>query len=71
MTVALMVSERIRWKMIKRTPKEIKAYADGFNDCYKNFTKYLKKGQEYALEEMELIRTAVNNVAKIEGEENG
>lgn len=51
--------------MIMRTPKEIKAYADGFNDCYKNFTKYLKKGQEYALEEMELIRTAVNNVAKM------
>lgn len=49
--------------MIKRTPKEIRAYADGFNDCYKNFTKYLKKGQEYAFEEMELIRTAVNTVA--------
>ena len=55
--------------MIKRTPKEIKAYADGFNDCYKNFTKYLKKGQEYALEEMELIRTAVNNVARMDGGE--
>lgn len=54
--------------MIMRTPKEIKAYADGFNDCYKNFTKYLKKGQEYALKEMELIWTAVNTVAKMEGE---
>ena len=57
--------------MISRTPKEIKAYADGFNDCYKNFTEYLKKGQEYALEKMELIHTAVNSVAKTEEMKNG
>lgn len=56
--------------MITRTPNEIKAYTDGFNDCYNNFMKYLKKGPEYALEEMELIHTAVNNVAKMDGEEN-
>lgn len=57
--------------MISRTPKEIKAYADGFNDCYKNFVKYLKKGKDYALEEMELILTALNAVAKTEEVKNG
>ena len=56
--------------MITRTPEELKSYADGFNDCYKNFTKYLKKGQEYAFEQMELIRIAVNNVVKTGGEED-
>ena len=52
--------------MIKRTPEEVKAYADGFYDCYKNFTEYLEKGPDYAREKMKLMCAVVNMTAKID-----
>lgn len=50
--------------MNKRTDAEIKAYIDGYNDCFKQFCECFKgrKSLNDAIKKMELYRVAVNNV---------
>lgn len=49
--------------MRARTEAEIKAYIDGYNACYKQFTECLKgrKSVVDAVKKMNLFLTAVNN----------
>lgn len=59
--------------MIRRTDEEIKAYIDGYNDCFDQFTECLKarKSLMDAVRKMRSFREAVNNVChmKEEGEQ--
>lgn len=50
--------------MKKRTNEEIKAYVDGYNDCFEQFSECLKgrKSVVDAVRKMRLYREAVNNV---------
>ena len=54
--------------MRQRTEGEIKAYVDGYCACYKQFCEYLRnrKSVREAVEKMELLVTAVTNVAESE-----
>lgn len=54
--------------MIMRTDAEIKAYIDGYNDCFKQFCECFKgrKSLNDAIKKMELYREAVNNVVEKE-----
>lgn len=55
-----------------RTPEEIKTYAEGYNACYEDFRRELLKKNKTlaeALATMEVIKFAVNGVAK-GGEQN-
>ena len=49
--------------MIARTDSEIKAYKDGFNNCFNFFVNYLKNNsKEKAIEKMTILLTATNSV---------
>ena len=52
--------------MRKRTPEEIKAYADGYNDAYEQFKKCLigRKSVNDAIKRMDIFVFAVNNVIR-------
>lgn len=54
--------------MKKRTNEEIKAYVDGYNDCFEQFSECLKgrKNVMDAVRKMRLYREAVNNVVNTE-----
>jgi len=56
--------------MNRRTEGEIKAYVDGYTQCYNDFTEYLKgrKGVEYAIRKMDMLLTAVKAVLEQEDE---
>ena len=49
--------------MRRRTPEEIKAYADGYNDCYSQFISCLKGRRSVmdAIRKMQTYVAAVNN----------
>ena len=53
---------------MKRTEAEIKAYADGYNDCFKQFKKCLqgRKSVVDSIRKMELFVTAVNGCVESE-----
>lgn len=52
---------------MKRTEAEIKAYADGYNDCYKQFCECLKVRPLWeAVKKMDLFVTAVNRCVESE-----
>lgn len=53
-----------------RTEAEIKAYADGYNDCFKQFKKCLqgRKSVVDSIRKMELFVTAVNSCVEEDGE---
>lgn len=50
--------------MIRRTDEEIKAYIDGYNDCFDKFTECLRgrKSVMDAVRKMQSFREVVNNV---------
>lgn len=52
--------------MRKRTEEEIRAYVDGYNDCFKQFCECLKgrKSVWDAIKKMHLYKDAVNNVVE-------
>ena len=57
--------------MVQRTESEIKAYVDGYNACYKDFTECMKNRKSLvdAVRKMDAIKAAVN--ATIVTEEGG
>lgn len=48
--------------MVQRTESEIKAYVDGYNACYKDFTECMKNRKSLvdAVRKMDAIKAAVN-----------
>jgi hypothetical protein len=61
-----------RWRVMKkRTNEEIKAYVDGYNDCFEQFSECLKhrKSVMDAVRKMRMYREAVNNVLNTEEEQ--
>lgn len=58
--------------MNRRTEGEIKAYVEGYINCYNDFTEYLKgrKGVEYAIRKMNMLLTAVKAVLEQEDNQN-
>ena len=49
--------------MKARTDNEIKAYKDGYNNCFNSFVEYLKhNSKEKAIEKMKILLTATNSV---------
>ena len=58
--------------MRARTEAEIKAYADGYNACFKQFKECLKgrKSVIDSIRKMELFVTAVNNCLEVKDEQN-
>lgn len=61
--------------MNRRTEEQIKAYVDGYNDCFERFLECLKgrKSVMDTVRKMRMYREAVNNVlnTKEEGEADG
>jgi len=56
----------------ERSPKEIKAYIDGYNACYKKFCEELERESvERAKAVMECMVYAVNSTGDMKGESNG
>lgn len=52
--------------MLARTNNEIKAYKDGYNNCFNSFVEYLKHNdKEKAIEKMTMLLTATNSVNEI------
>ena len=54
--------------MRARTPSEVRAYADGYNACYKEFYECLKNrcdSVHEAVEMMKLFVTVVNNCIEV------
>ena len=61
-----------RWRVMKkRTNEEIKAYVDGYNECFEQFSECLKgrKSVMDAVRKMRMYREAVNNVLNTEEEQ--
>lgn len=56
----------------RRTENEVRAYVDGYNACFKQFTECLKKqSREVAVKQMEIFVKAVTSINyKYEDEEN-
>ena len=56
--------------MRARTVEEIKAFADGYNMCFKQFIEQLKgrKSVNEAIKKMEIMKEAVNSVVEREEE---
>ena len=56
--------------MVQRTESEIKAYVDGYNACYKDFTECLKNRKSLvdAVRKMNVFLSAVNAVVEKEGD---
>jgi len=52
----------------ERSPKEIKAYVDGYNACYKKFCELLDEKPERAKAIMGANVSAVNLVSELKGE---
>lgn len=59
--------------MVKRTESEIKAYVDGYNACYKDFTECMKNRKSLvdAVRKMEVFLSVVNAVVEKEGDADG
>lgn len=59
--------------MIKRTESEIKAYVDGYNACYKDFTECMKNRKSLvdAVRKMNVFLSVVNAVVEKEGDADG
>lgn len=59
--------------MRQRTNDEIKAYADGYNDCFKQFCDCLRgrKSVMDSVRKMRLYKEAVNAVVSTKGDEDG
>jgi len=56
--------------MNRRTEGEIKAYVDGYTQCYNDFTEYLKGRRSVAdaIQKMDILLTAVKAVLEQEDE---
>ena len=56
--------DRQEIRMNRRTEEQIRAYVDGYNDCFQQFCECLKgrKSVMNAVIKMNLYRNAVNNV---------
>lgn len=52
--------------MTRRTPEEIKAYIDGYNDCFNRFCECLKgrKSVMDAIRKMRVCKDLVNRVVE-------
>ena len=57
---------------MKRTEAEIKAYVDGYNDCFKQFKECLKGRRSLmdAIRKMDLFVAAVNICVETERKDN-
>lgn len=57
--------------MNRRTEEQIRAYVDGYNDCFQQFCKCLsgRKSVMDAVKKMKLYKDAVNNVVAERREE--
>lgn len=58
--------------MNRRTEEQIRAYVDGYNDCFNQFCDYLKgrKSVIDAIRKMRACKEAVNNVVEKKGGKN-
>ena len=56
--------------MVQRTESEIKAYVDGYNACYKDFTECMKNRKSLvdAVRKMNVFLSVVNAVVEKEGD---
>ena len=57
--------------MNKRTEEQIRAYVDGYNDCFQQFCECLKNRKSVmdSIRKMRVFKDVVNNVVKEKGEE--
>lgn len=57
--------------MKKRTDEQIRAYVDGYNDCFQQFYECLKNRKSVmdSIRKMRVFKDVVNNVVEEKGEE--
>lgn len=53
--------------MIARTDNEVKAYVDGYNNCFNSFVELLQNNDsQKAIEKMKILLSATNGVIEKE-----